>query len=119
MKRSIKAALLSALVLPGAGHLYLKIYFTAALLSATALTALYFLISSAVEKALQITDKILSGEVPPEMSVIADLISKQSMGDDAQLIQYATAALIVTWVIGIVDAYRAGRVHQNTVNAGG
>lgn len=112
MKKPTKAALMSAFILPGAGHIYLKVYFTASVLVAAALVALYILITNAVERALLITDKILSGEVPPDMLVITELVTKQSIGDDAQLIEFATTGLVIAWLIGIADAYRVGRLQE-------
>lgn len=71
--------------------------------------ALYVIVTSAVERALQITDKILSGEVSPDVAAISDLLSKQLSDSDAQLIEFATTALIIAWLIGIVDSWRVGR----------
>jgi hypothetical protein len=113
MKKSTKAVLLSAFVFPGAGHVYLKRYFFGAVLSGAALAAFYVFVSGAVEQALQITAMIERGELQPDVTAIADLVSQQPMGAEAQLINIATAVFIVTWLIGIVDCYRVGRLQEN------
>ena len=43
------------------------------------------------------------------MAVITEMVSKQPAGTEAILIEFATAVLILSWIIGIVDAYRVGR----------
>lgn len=115
----MKAALLSAFVFPGVGHVYLKRYIPGGLLAGTAFIALYFLISEMVERALQIVDKIQNGEIQPDVAVITELVSKQPMGNEAQLMSIATAVLIIAWLIGIVDSYRAGRLHGDGAVADG
>jgi hypothetical protein len=110
MNNSMKAALLSAFIFPGAGHFFLKKYISGAVLVATAFAALYLIISNAVERALQIAEKIQSGEVQLDVAAIAELVSKQPTGTGTQVLNIATAVLFISWLIGIVDSYRVGRV---------
>ncbi|HEY7865493.1 MAG TPA: hypothetical protein VIC51_05775, partial [Psychromonas sp.] len=63
MNKAVKAVLLSAFIFPGAGHLLLKRYISAALLATTAFTATYLLVAKALENAMLIVDKIQRGEV--------------------------------------------------------
>ncbi len=121
MKTSTKAVLLSALVFPGSGHLLLKKYRSAAVLAGIAFAGLYYLISSAVDTALQISAELQSGNVQPDVAAISDLLAQQTTSSDAQLANLATIAVGVCWVFGIVDSYRVGRMRdqaagsQNTV----
>lgn len=108
MKQSTKAALLSALIFPGAGHLYLRQYIRGVLLSGVSAVLLYFIVSVAVNTAFEVLDKMQNGEVPPNVEAISELVLKQSQGTD-ELTNTATLALIVLWVIGIGDSYRQGR----------
>jgi len=108
VKKSTKAALLSALVFPGAGHLFLKKYTTGVVLAGASFASIYYLTSKTVEKALQIAEKIQSGDVPLDVEAITELVSKQSTGAEAQLLNIATATIIVCWLIGVIDSYRAG-----------
>jgi len=110
VKRSTKAVLLSAFVFPGAGHLYLKQFLIGILLSGGSASALYFIVSSAVSKALEIAETIQSEGVPLDVDAIASLVTEQSRGAESSSLSIATIALIAFWVIGIVDSYRVGRV---------
>ena len=51
MSRALKASLLSALVLPGAGHLYLRRYLRGLVLAALALAALWFVLAETLAVA--------------------------------------------------------------------
>jgi hypothetical protein len=114
MRKSTAAALLSAFVFPGAGHLYLKKYLPGIALVSVSLAALYYVITKSVESALQIVDKIQTGDVPLDAAAITELVSKQSSGIDSQLINIATAAILICWVFGIIDSYRVGRVRDKS-----
>ena len=112
MKVSTKAALLSAFVFPGIGHIYLKKYAAGALLTAVSFAAIYYLVSNAVERAFEISEKIQSGDVQLDIDEITKLVSQQSTGAEVQLLNIATIALLICWLIGIIDAYRVGRVRD-------
>ncbi|MFV2055273.1 MAG: hypothetical protein ACC707_02355 [Thiohalomonadales bacterium] len=109
MNRSIKAALLSALLLPGAGHIYLKKTITGFVLAISASSAIYWLVSNAIEMALEISEKIQSGNVPLDVTAITALVETQSAAVESQQINIASMVLLVVWIIGIVDSYRIGR----------
>ncbi len=108
MKKSTKAALLSAFVLPGAGHIYLKKYVSGITLTGVTFIAMYYLISKAVETALKILEKIQWGDVAPDVTVITELLLKQTTGAEVQAVNVATFAIIICWLIGIADSYRIG-----------
>jgi hypothetical protein len=116
MNKRKKAALLSAFVFPGIGHFFLKKYVTGAVLAATALAGLYYLIARAVEKALQLSAGIQSGEVRPDAATITELVSNDATGAEALLLNIATAAVIISWLVGIADSYRIGRARDKVVD---
>ena len=118
MKKPTKAALLSAFVFPGVGHFLLKKRIHGAVLAGTAVAALYFLIAKTVEKTLLVSEKIQSGEVQFNAATISELVSSQTTGTETQLLRLATAALIISWLFGIVDSYRIGRAQGKNVDAG-
>ena len=117
MKRSTKAVLLSALVFPGVGHLYLKRLVIGVLLSGSAASATYFIVSNAVSKALDIAERIQSEGLPTDVNAIALLVSEQSHGVEGSFLGIATIALTVFWIIGIVDSYRLGRIEEKVDEA--
>ena len=112
MTTSIKAALLSALVIPGAGHFLLKRHLRGLVLTLATIASLYFLMSGVIERALQITDKIQRGEVQLDVAAITELISVQPTGSEIQIITIASAVFMIAWLIGIVDSYRVGRIQD-------
>jgi hypothetical protein len=117
VKRSTKAVLLSALVFPGVGHLYLKRFVIGILLSGGAASTTYFSVSSAMSKALDIAETIQREGLSLDANAIALLVSEQSRGAEGSFLSIATIALIVFWIIGIVDSYRLGRIEERVDEA--
>jgi len=115
MKKVTKAVLFSVFVFPGVGHIFLKRYKTGVVLASIAFSGLWYVVSNAVERAVQITEKIQSGELQMDTETITELISKQSAGTETQLIDLATMAIIICWLVGIIDSYRVGRNQDKTV----
>jgi hypothetical protein len=109
MKKSTKAVLLSAFVFPGTGHLLLKKYITAIILIGASLASTYYIVSTTVEESLLIVEQIQSGSVQPDVAAIEDMMSKQSTGADAYLLDIATYLFMICWLAGIIDSYRIGR----------
>ncbi|MBX2846879.1 MAG: hypothetical protein KTR16_01055 [Acidiferrobacterales bacterium] len=110
MKTPIKAVLLSAFVMPGAGHIYLKRHIVAAVLIVVSLAAFSMLMSIALDKARLIADQILLGDVPPNLNAIMQMVSQASSNDNSLSATIATSTLIIAWVIGIVDSYRIAQL---------
>lgn len=110
MKRSTKAALLSALVFPGVGHMYLKKYTSGVILMSASFTGIYLMIAKTIESALQIVAQIQNGSVEPDIAAIMEVVSRQPIetGIGVYLIDIATAVFFICWIIGIIDSYRVG-----------
>lgn len=106
MKKTEKAILLSILVFPGSGHLFLKRYVLGSLLIIVALISSYFVISEMIISALDLADKIKRGEVPPDIFLIKELLLKKASGGEFQLINMSVNVLICVWLIGILDSFR-------------
>lgn len=111
MKKSTKAALLSGLVFPGIGHMYLKRYFHGMILFAGAASAIYFSVSAAVETALEVAEIIQSGNVPLDVGAITDLVSQHPSSRE-QSANFSMIAFVAFWLIGVVDSYRQGRARE-------
>lgn len=109
MSRAVKAALLSAFVFPGLGHIYLQRHLRGLLLAGIALAALVVVMSNVFDTALQLSDAILSGELQPDSASIAAALAAQPPDADAPLVNGAYAALLIVWLFGIIDAWRTGR----------
>ena len=109
MQNIEKAVLLSALLFPGSGHIFLKCYRVGTALIITALVASYFLIYGVIHQALVLADKIIYGEIQPDLSTILALVSHQSTSAELQSVNAETMVLLVVWLVGLVDIYRVGR----------
>lgn len=108
MKTSTKAALLSALVFPGAGHLLLKSYAMAAVLAMVTTLGAYELICQAIDIAQIIADKINRGEIALDTERIAAAIEIHITAVQSQSTDVAVYAIAAVWIIGVIDAYRQG-----------
>ena len=112
MRTSTKAVLLSAFVFPGLGHFVLKKYKHGIALAGISFAGIYYLVAKTVEMALQVAEKIQSGDVQLDAVAIAELVSRQATGTEAQLLDIATYAIIICWLIGIIGSYRTGSVRD-------
>ena len=113
MSKSTKSVMLSLLVFPGAGHFYLKKYYMGAILASVSVISVYYILSIALGKAVDISQKIQLGEIQPDIIAITEMISKHPVGsDDAQVVSVATTSIVICWLIGIVDSYRLGRIQD-------
>ncbi len=112
MRRSSKAALLSGLIFPGVGHMFLKRYQRGSILMILALLALSAIVARVLERAQSIMDRINSGEIPLEPAAITDMVTTASSGAASLAENAALIALLACWLIGIVDSYRLGATQE-------
>lgn len=103
------ALLLSAFICPGSGHFYLKRHNTGTVLSAISLAALVYLLQLAIIRAREISDKLLSGEIPLDLPLIHSLITAPDPVHELW-ISLATLTFGLAWLFGVIDAYRLGRL---------
>ena len=108
MKTSTKAALLSALVYPGIGQLSYHAYRRAILLILIFSIAAYFYIEEVVSKYQPLIDKIKLGELALNAQALTYEISKNPIILDPKTVSTLTYILIISWLLGIVDAYCIG-----------
>jgi hypothetical protein len=109
MKEASKSALISAFIYPGVGHFYLTKWISGGLLVSVASWALFIVIGNIMARAMAITDKIISGQIGPDIAVIRQQILLPQSEAVAQQLSTASTALLINWIIGIIDSYRLGR----------
>lgn len=114
MSRSIKSVLLSGLVFPGAGHLYLKKYRMATVLIITTIGCLSFLIMKAVEKAVSILEEIEASGAAINAQNIVEISASATGNTDTTSTSIATLLIVICWFVGIIDAYRSGKKNDGT-----
>jgi hypothetical protein len=106
MSRPLTAALISALVFPGAGHIYLKRKGRALLFIVPTLVAVAAFVSQAMEQASAMANQILAGTLPADPAVLAARLEQQG---GSPLASAAAAVMVVCWVCAIADAYLLAR----------
>ena len=112
MKESVKSTLWSVFIFPGAGHFYLKKWLSGIISSTIAALALIVIMARVLERANQIAEKIMLGEIPFDLAVIMERVSLQSTIADPAL-DTAWYALVGIWLVAAIDAYRLGRTKDN------
>lgn len=114
MSRSTNAVLLSALVLPGAGQLYLKRYGRGFALIGLSLLCLSILVDRSMQLASTVLDQIAAERGAIDPGQITELVAQASNASGSPLATIASLGLASCWLVGIVDAYRLGRHEAQT-----
>ena len=116
MKRATKAALLSALVFPGAGYFIVnktKQALTFILLTLTGLSAIIY---DSVYKAQIIAQKVTSGALSLDANIIREEILKTQGVISPELISAITFAIATLWIVAIIDSYRLGKSQDKALS---
>ena len=108
MQKSVQAALYSALIFPGAGLLWLKRYWQAALFGLPSLAITLYVLRETMASAYQLRDKISDGSLPMDIMTIALEAVRVSEQLTARL-EGAIWLLIICWALSIAASYQAGR----------
>jgi len=114
MSRSTNAVLLSALVLPGAGHLYLKHFGRGIALIAISLACLWIFVDRVMQQVSTVLEKLESDGGALDAGQISALVSQTSTGSGNTVVTVATLVLAGCWVVGVVDTYRLGKARGST-----
>lgn len=107
MDKASRAALLSALVFPGAGHCYLGRWWRGLSLALVSLVPLYLLLSTTLAITRELLDELESGAIPPDLLALTQETMVRVHAGSSTL-QMASLAFAVFWVTGIIDAHRLG-----------
>ena len=100
--------MLSGLLFPGIGHLYLRQRRRGWALLATALAAFSVMTTIATQQALLVVDSITSGNVSLDSASIEQAVEASSSQSDDFVANSCLALLVGCWLFGIVDSYRVG-----------
>ena len=108
MNISIKATLLSALVIPGAGHLFLNKVWTGLGYLMSALLLIFYLVSTYINASLEIIAKIKSSKIPIEKKEMIEMMTIKYAELNNNEIWIASVALTVIWLTAMVHSYILG-----------
>lgn len=103
MQRAVRAALLSALVFPGAGQLFLRRPLRACVFIVPAVAALLYLVGDVMRVATAMADQVLAGTLPLDPVVLAARLHAQ--GGLPGSATASSAVLVACWAASIVDAF--------------
>lgn len=109
MKRPIAAALLSGLVFPGLGHLYLKRYSRGAALIAVSAISLFVIFFKAADQIMAVMGKAEAEGGILDPSQVLEWLSQAASTPGPPALALASWVFIACWAFGLVDAYRLGR----------
>ncbi|MEH6450704.1 MAG: hypothetical protein V7765_18710 [Oleispira sp.] len=108
MKVSYKAALMSGFVFPGAGYMTLKMPKRAAVTIIAASVCLYGLIQITMMKTYALMDRLIAGDVAPDMvSMLKALQDTSAMSMGWQ--DYAGYGFMICWGLSVFDAIRLAK----------
>jgi hypothetical protein len=99
--------LLSGLVFPGAGHLYLRRPRRACLFLVPTLAAAIIYFGDMAQRVSSTVDKVMSGAVAPTTAAIGAQLDAQR--PTSALVTAAAVVLVVCWLGSIVDSFVVGR----------
>jgi hypothetical protein len=107
MKKSTVAVLLSLLVFPGAGHVYVKRRLRGLAFLIPALLAAVYVFNQAMEEANKIVGQITSGAMPLDPAAMAAQIEQS--GGNTTMANIASAVMLICWLGSALDAWLLAR----------
>jgi TM2 domain-containing membrane protein YozV len=108
MKSPVKAALLSGLVFPGLGQIYLKRYMRGLTIIIPVILGLTFIIGMATVGALESLKKIKIEGGNADMDTIVNLATTYST-PNAIYSDIIFVFIACCWLFSVIDAYRIGK----------
>ena len=108
MSKATKAALFSALILPGAGHFILKAKAKAYILFTLVLGCLAIIVNEAIKQAQTIVQEIERGGGNIDINQITELVTQSTQQSNSALMTAASFVLIACWLFGVIDSFRLG-----------
>ena len=110
MKNSLKAALLSALVLPGAGQIVLKRYFSGAMFALISLIALAVIVAKVIALSSVIVEKFNNSVLDSTGGGVMGILSSSMVEVNMGVMNTAFVIYLAVWFLSILDAYRVGDI---------
>ncbi|MBX9757011.1 MAG: hypothetical protein K2X80_19805 [Pseudomonadaceae bacterium] len=111
MKKSIKAALYSTLIFPGAGLWWLKHYWLAASFILPALVICAYVLRETMATAYLLSDKIADGSLPLDVMALSRAV-EQSVQQLTLELSDAIWLFILCWGLSVVVSYLLGNQQE-------
>jgi hypothetical protein len=116
LKRAIKGAILSAMLLPGLGQIALKQYKKGGLIMGAVLATMGVIVMTAVQQALAVITRLESSGDTIDIDAITTAAQQASSGANSSLIKVLLLVVLALWAYSIWDAYMLGK-KQDAMNA--
>ena len=100
---------MSGLVFPGLGQVVLKHHKRGIALMITISVCVFGIIVIALQKALTILERIESEGGTLDMNTISNAATQASTASGSLVVNFLLLAILLCWILGIVDAYRIGK----------
>jgi hypothetical protein len=107
MNRSVGAALISAFVFPGAGHLYLRRPGRGCLFLLPALGGAIVYFGDFAARVSNMLDLVMSGQVAPDPAAIAARL--QAQGGASPFVTFCGIVFLMCWIGSIIDSFVVAR----------
>ena len=104
MSKMVKATLLSGLVFPGAGHLYLKSYPRGSGFIVMTMACLSAIVMDASQRAMAIVTQLEIEGGALDINRIIELVILSSESSDSTMLSMASTGLAVCWLLALIDA---------------
>jgi hypothetical protein len=112
MRKSLKGALLSGLVFPGYGQFVMKHYKRGIALMIVSIASLVVIGVKVQQQIFIVLENIEYGDGAIDMSGILNAVSLTDTTSGDVIYRFASFLLLFCWIIGVIDAYRIGRIED-------
>lgn len=112
MRNSVKAALSSAVILPGSGLFILKHYLLGLCFFLPSCASLIYILQHYFTKALRVTEAFALGQLPPDLTVLVAEVLAESDPNIAGWLSTAKWVYVMSWLIGIPVSAIAGHLRD-------
>jgi hypothetical protein len=112
MRKSLKGALLSGLVFPGYGQFVMKHYKRGIALMIISFACLVVIGVKVQQQIFIVLENIEYGNDAIDMSGILNAVSLTDTTSGDVVYRFASLLLLFCWIIGVIDAYRIGRIED-------
>jgi hypothetical protein len=119
MKNSWKAALISAIIFPGLGQIWLKRYLRGLILITATVVFSAAIIMKGAQEVFNLLNRIeAEGGNVDMVAIMRSATAASAAGADTGMTM-AAYAVIVCWVVAVVDAFRLGRQKDRALRQAG
>lgn len=117
IKNSVKAALFSAAILPGAGFFLLRHYLLGICFLSVPMAFLIYLLQHYLHKVLAVTEQLVQGHLPPDLARLVAEVLAETDPDKAQWLLLAKWGYVLSWFAGILASAFAGHLRDKKMLA--